>query len=291
MTFQTGISLAPLLEQASGLAQLHVLAVSGQGIVLFLQAVAYVLVSLAALAVLLRFGLRGAAGHKHGGCKCAGKNHSHPHGDGHVHAEGQSHADGHFHTGSHLHAAGSCGHGAASSAHGSCCGRSSATVADSAHGGTDGAPQMHHANGSCADAKTPHGRQVRFDLAQHNHREGGSAAGEPRALARGRLPEQCTLPPVGNASDTDSAATRIRAAAEGAAGNASAASASPASAGECAADAACDADEQRRITAVIAAAVHNVLGGQPHRIVRIEPVSQGWAQEGRRDIFSSHRIR
>jgi len=42
---------------------------------------------------------------------------------------------------------------------------------------------------------------------------------------------------------------------------------------------------------LIAAAVHMALEGLPHRILHIEPTSSDWATEGRRDIFSSHRIR
>ena len=45
------------------------------------------------------------------------------------------------------------------------------------------------------------------------------------------------------------------------------------------------------LAAVIAAAVHVALEGQPHRVLHIEPVSVGWAREGRREIFSSHRVR
>lgn len=45
------------------------------------------------------------------------------------------------------------------------------------------------------------------------------------------------------------------------------------------------------LPALIAAAVHVALDGQPHRVVHIEPVGIGWAREGRREIFSSHRIR
>ena len=45
------------------------------------------------------------------------------------------------------------------------------------------------------------------------------------------------------------------------------------------------------LPALIAAAVHVALDGQPHRVVHIEPVSIGWAREGRREIFSSHRVR
>ena len=45
------------------------------------------------------------------------------------------------------------------------------------------------------------------------------------------------------------------------------------------------------LPALIAAAVHMALEGQAHRILRIEPASGNWAREGRRDIFTSHRIR
>jgi Na+-transporting methylmalonyl-CoA/oxaloacetate decarboxylase gamma subunit len=43
--------------------------------------------------------------------------------------------------------------------------------------------------------------------------------------------------------------------------------------------------------ALIAAAVHSVAGDRAHRIVSISSSSEGWAQEGRRQIFSSHRVR
>ena len=45
------------------------------------------------------------------------------------------------------------------------------------------------------------------------------------------------------------------------------------------------------IAALIAAAIHVALEGRPHRVLHIEPVSVGWAREGRREIFSSHRFR
>ena len=45
------------------------------------------------------------------------------------------------------------------------------------------------------------------------------------------------------------------------------------------------------IVAVITAAVHTVMGQRAHRLVSIRPGGPGWAQEGRRQIFSSHRIR
>lgn len=45
------------------------------------------------------------------------------------------------------------------------------------------------------------------------------------------------------------------------------------------------------VAAVIAAAVHMVMGDRPHRVVSIRSSGPGWAQEGRRQIFSSHRVR
>jgi len=51
-----------------------------------------------------------------------------------------------------------------------------------------------------------------------------------------------------------------------------------------------DEEEARRMAAVVAAAVHTVMGA-PHRIVSIRPTQGGWAQEGRRSIFSSHNVR
>lgn len=45
------------------------------------------------------------------------------------------------------------------------------------------------------------------------------------------------------------------------------------------------------ILAVIAAAIHTVIGDRPHRVVSIRSTGPGWAQEGRRQIFSSHRVR
>jgi len=52
-----------------------------------------------------------------------------------------------------------------------------------------------------------------------------------------------------------------------------------------------DAEEARRITAVVAAALHTIMGAAPHRIVSIRPAQSSWAQEGRRNIFLSHRVR
>ena len=45
------------------------------------------------------------------------------------------------------------------------------------------------------------------------------------------------------------------------------------------------------LLAVIAAAVHTVIGQRPHRVISIRTGGPGWAQEGRRQIFSSHRTR
>ena len=50
-------------------------------------------------------------------------------------------------------------------------------------------------------------------------------------------------------------------------------------------------EEDPALVAVIAAAVHSVIGDRAHRIVSIRPGGPGWAQEGRRQIFSSHRVR
>ncbi len=49
-----------------------------------------------------------------------------------------------------------------------------------------------------------------------------------------------------------------------------------------------------RLIAAIAAAVETVLGHAVHEIVSIKPAGKGynaWAQEGRRQIFQSHKIR
>ena len=44
------------------------------------------------------------------------------------------------------------------------------------------------------------------------------------------------------------------------------------------------------LIAVIAAAVHCVLGEGSHRIVSIRSANSSWAKEGRRQIFSSHQL-
>jgi hypothetical protein len=46
--------------------------------------------------------------------------------------------------------------------------------------------------------------------------------------------------------------------------------------------------------AVIIAAVHTLLGGAAHRITSVSPAAEpalDWSREGRRDHFSSHRVR
>jgi Na+-transporting methylmalonyl-CoA/oxaloacetate decarboxylase gamma subunit len=50
-------------------------------------------------------------------------------------------------------------------------------------------------------------------------------------------------------------------------------------------------EEDPALPAVIAAAVHTAIGDRPHRVVSIRSSGPGWAQEGRRQIFSSHRVR
>ena len=47
------------------------------------------------------------------------------------------------------------------------------------------------------------------------------------------------------------------------------------------------------LVAAISAAVHTVLKGRPHRITSIKVVEgqPNWAAEGRREHFSSHRVR
>jgi len=45
-----------------------------------------------------------------------------------------------------------------------------------------------------------------------------------------------------------------------------------------------------RLIAIIAAAAHTVLGANV-RIVSVQPASTEWSAQGRRDIFSSHKLR
>jgi sodium pump decarboxylase gamma subunit len=81
-------------------------------------------------------------------------------------------------------------------------------------------------------------------------------------------------------------AKRATARAESAKASAAAATAATSAAEESA------AEEDPVLIAVIAAAVHMITGDRAHRIVSIRSSSsEGWAQEGRRQIFSSHRIR
>jgi Na+-transporting methylmalonyl-CoA/oxaloacetate decarboxylase gamma subunit len=88
------------------------------------------------------------------------------------------------------------------------------------------------------------------------------------------------------ARDTAKAAEAAEKAASASAANAgSAAAPAPAPAGEE------GAEDDPRVLAVIAAAVHSVMGDRPHRVVAVRSAGPGWAQEGRRQIFSSHRVR
>lgn len=88
------------------------------------------------------------------------------------------------------------------------------------------------------------------------------------------------------ASASERAAKAAQAAAESTGGSAapSSGSAPPTSAPHV-------AEDETAITAVIAAAVHTVMGDRPHRVVSVRSSGPGWAQEGRRQIFSSHRVR
>ncbi len=52
-----------------------------------------------------------------------------------------------------------------------------------------------------------------------------------------------------------------------------------------------DPRQQPELVAVIAAAIHCMVGHRPHRLVSIRTSDVGWAQEGRRAIFSSHQTR
>lgn len=52
-----------------------------------------------------------------------------------------------------------------------------------------------------------------------------------------------------------------------------------------------DSELDPALFAVIAAAVHSVIGERPHRLISIRPGGPGWAQEGRRQIFTSHQTR
>jgi len=52
-----------------------------------------------------------------------------------------------------------------------------------------------------------------------------------------------------------------------------------------------ECEQDPALPAVIAAAVHVMMEDRAHRIVSIHSDSSGWAQEGRRAIFSSHHVR
>ena len=49
--------------------------------------------------------------------------------------------------------------------------------------------------------------------------------------------------------------------------------------------------EGDHLTAVITAAIHIALQDRKFRVRSIRRMAPGWAQEGRRQIFSSHRLR
>ena len=54
----------------------------------------------------------------------------------------------------------------------------------------------------------------------------------------------------------------------------------------------CDIDEREpHIIAVIASAIHCATGGRKHQIVSIRSSDSNWAVEGRRQIFSSRKVR
>lgn len=50
-------------------------------------------------------------------------------------------------------------------------------------------------------------------------------------------------------------------------------------------------EDDDRIAAVVTAAIHVALQDHRFRVRSIRRAAPGWAQEGRRQIFSSHRIR
>lgn len=62
-------------------------------------------------------------------------------------------------------------------------------------------------------------------------------------------------------------------------------------ASEATADAEPNVEDDPALIAVISAAIHSVIGDKPHRVVTIRRAGAGWAEEGRRQIFSSHRLR
>ncbi len=46
-----------------------------------------------------------------------------------------------------------------------------------------------------------------------------------------------------------------------------------------------------KVLAAVAAAIRYTVGKRPHRVLAVRASTAGWAQEGRRQIFSSHRLR
>ncbi|MDQ8207798.1 OadG family transporter subunit [Coraliomargarita sp. SDUM461003] len=87
-------------------------------------------------------------------------------------------------------------------------------------------------------------------------------------------------------------AAKAAQAAEKAAASKPAAAATPAASAAASSAPAVDEEaEDPAILAVIAAAVHSVMGDRAHRVVSVRSTGPGWAQEGRRQIFSSHRVR
>jgi Na+-transporting methylmalonyl-CoA/oxaloacetate decarboxylase gamma subunit len=53
------------------------------------------------------------------------------------------------------------------------------------------------------------------------------------------------------------------------------------------------AEDAGRLIAIISAAIHVTLAGRSHRIVSVTHSAehQDWSREGRRQIFSSHKVR
>mgnify|MGYP005846547213 CR=1 FL=1 len=87
------------------------------------------------------------------------------------------------------------------------------------------------------------------------------------------------------AKATESAEKAAKASAEGSSHQSTTDSAPAASVGSS------EAGDDPALLAVIAAAVHTIMGDRAHRVVSVRSAGPGWAQEGRRQIFSSHRVR
>jgi Na+-transporting methylmalonyl-CoA/oxaloacetate decarboxylase gamma subunit len=66
---------------------------------------------------------------------------------------------------------------------------------------------------------------------------------------------------------------------------------SPAEASEAVSQPEQSIEDDPALIAVISAAIHSIIGEKPHRVVSIRRTDAGWAEEGRRQIFSSHRPR